>query len=182
MIKVRLDDVNTVFFKHLVARTLCLGHQMFFTFCSYPTPNVCYSFDKTLPMSAFLRHWINSTSSHPILSYSVLSLSSFLRQDFSKRFLYCSFSDKVLQPVLTAACNKATASGLLYPHIQYTSLCQYIYVYFLRGLPVDDKTLVLVDICTKELMGNTTVRGEWKTSNSATRPKHRIVSVLSCSI
>jgi len=35
---------------------------------------------------------------------------------------------------------------------------------------------------TKELMGNTTVRGEWKTSKSATRPTHRIVSVVPCRI
>jgi hypothetical protein len=102
MIKVRLDDVQPSVVKHLVARTLCLGHQLFVTI-----------FHKTPRMSAFLRHWINSTSSHPNLSYSILVLFSFISQDFFMRFLYCSFSDKfcshysrlhVIKPRLVISC------------------------------------------------------------------------------
>jgi hypothetical protein len=59
---------------------------------------------------------------------------------------------------------------------------QRTYVYFPQGLAVDDKRFALVDMGSKGLMGNTTVRGEWKISKSATRPTHSIVPIVSCSI
>jgi len=130
-------------------------------------------------MSAFGRHWINSTSSHPIVPYSILVLPSFISQGFSKRFLYCCFSDKVLQPLLTATCTK-TRQAVSHNHISNTRHSSSVLMY------ISLETLLLMTSTlfwwTKELMGDTTVRGEWKTSNLATRPTHRIVSVVSCTI
>jgi len=57
-----------------------------------------------------------------------------------------------------------------------------ICVFFPQGLAFDDKRLDLVDMGNKRLMGNATVREEWKTSNSATSPTRSILSIVSCGI
>jgi hypothetical protein len=51
---------------------------------------------------------------------------------------------------------------------------QRTYAYFPQGFAVDDKRFVLADMSNKGVMGKTTIRGEWKTSNSATRSTHSI--------